>query len=173
MKTQFQKDIEILPRLKKGFFVTLASTILFSVLTVATAVCHFVGKNVDYPMTEDEKKELMEIAENDSGYMKTCKNFKMGYMVQYKEGKLSKEEYQEKVDYLETPDFINRVIDSAKTNEIRQKIADRKNALEGCDKYAALSGVLTVGSAVATGVICNKRKKLKNRWFDKEDSRGL
>ena len=173
MRTQFQKDIESLPKLKKGFFVTLASTVIFSVLTVASIVCHVVGKNTDFPITNSEEKELLEIAEDDESYKQTCHNFKLGFKSELDAGTMTQEQYDENIEYLESPEFINNIVSEDKTAAINQKVADRKKSLEGCDKYAAISALLAAGSAVATGMINKKRNKLKNRWFDEEEARGL
>ncbi|MBO5394824.1 MAG: hypothetical protein J6A28_02845 [Clostridia bacterium] len=173
MNRYFESDIDKLERLKKGFFVTLASTVVLTVLTAVFTTCYAIGKNNAYPATSAEKDQLIEIAENDPDYKQACRNFEIGFREELEDGKISQKQFDKQMDYLETPEFINRVVNSAKTHAINEKVAERKEKYSKMSAYAVLSGAAAVGSAVACGVIKKSRKKLKSRWYSEEEGRGL
>lgn len=173
MNRYFERDIDKLEALKNGFFVTLASTVVCALLTVGFTTCYAIGKTNEYPATASEKRELVEIAENDQSYQEACKNFQIGFQSELEAGKITEREYKKQMDYLENPEFINKVVNSAKTAAINEKVHKRQDNFSKYGSRIVLSGALTAGSAIACGAIKRSRKNLKKRWYSEEEGRGL
>lgn len=174
MRNYFDKDIEKLQILKNGKRVCLIASVVSLVLTMFFAGASAYGNAKEgYPITKGEEQQLVEIANADAGYKAAYEKLSAQYAQQLENGQITEAQYEQQMKHLESHEFINRVVNSAKLNSLNDKIAQRAQFTEKAGQYAVLTAAATAAGAAGYAAMSYKRKKIKNRWYSEEEGRGI
>ena len=169
MNNYFDKDVKKLCRIKKGLFVSIATTVILGALTIALAVSAVVGQNTKYPMSNEDESKLAEICENSPEYKQAYNNYTKGLDRDFEEGKISKEQFDEEMQYIESPVFVDKIVQSNESAGIVQRSRERKETFENCGDIALATGLTTGAGVVASALLNKKKKRLEKRWFEEND----
>lgn len=173
MSYYFDRDIKKMQILKGVKCFTLALTIIGGMFTAFCTGMYGSLEGIDYPITKAQMSQLVEIAKKDEAYKKAYETLNQQYREELASGIITQQQYDAKMEALESHEFINRVVNSAKTHAINQKVENNRKFVDFCGKGALCGVVVTAGSAGAYIATKQKREKIKRKWFSESDGRGL
>ena len=174
MNRYFEHDIDKLEILKKGKVVCGFCCAAAILLTLFFGGARAYGQSKGgFPITDKEKNEIVEVAKADEGYVSFTQQLAQQYGEELANGQITQEQYNSKIAYLEDYDFISRVVNSAKIQQINDNVYQRKQFCDNSGKYAVISGVGALATAAGYAAMSVKRKQIKDRWYSEEEGRGL